>query len=334
MKTLRLALLAVALAFAALTAAPSGSAAQEVSVNPTAKAVNEEALFQKLDQVTGRVSIPDQSAGTLIQPEGRDWRTLHQQTIPQIGSYILIGMISLLVVFFVLRGRVRVRRGLSGIKVLRFGSLDRFAHWFTAFSFIILGLTGLNIVFGKDLVLPLVGPENFTLLSQWGKYAHNFLGIPFTIGIILMFLLWVKDNFPSSGDLAWIKAGGGLVGHGHVESKRFNFGQKMIFWSTILIGGALAASGFILMFPFQGTTIAGMQLAQVIHSVGGIVLIAIIFAHIYIGSIGMEGAFDAMGSGKVDLNWAREHHSLWAETAPVVEGDKASAPRGMPAPAE
>ena len=45
----------------------------------------------------------------------------------------------------------------------------------------------------------------------------------------------------------------------------------------------------------------------------GFVLMAIIIAHIYIGSIGMEGAFDAMGEGHVEEQWAAEHHSLWYE---------------------
>ncbi len=333
LNVMRCALLALAV-FAAGTL--SASAQQgDAGVNPTAKAVNEEALFRELDRVTGRISIPDPAAGTLIQPEGREWRALHQDTIPTYGAYILLGMLALLAVFYLLRGRVRIESGWSGVKVLRFGSFDRFVHWFTAVSFIILGLTGLNIVFGKDLLLPLVGAETFTLLSQWGKYAHNYLGIPFTIGIILMLLLWVWDNFPSASDWAWIKAGGGLLGKSHPPAKRFNFGQKMIFWSVILIGGAIAASGFVLMFPFQGTSIEDMQLAQIIHSIGGIVLIAIILAHIYIGSVGMEGAFDAMGSGKVDRNWAREHHSLWADQAPVVEDETRATPqRGMPAPAE
>lgn len=328
---MRCALLALAMSVAgALTAS-----AQEVGVNPTANAVSEEALFQELDRVTGRVSIPNATAGTLEQPQGREWREVHEQTIPTYGAYIILGMLAVLVLFYLLRGRIRLQSGWSGIRVLRFNSFERFVHWFTAVCFVILGLTGLNIVFGKELLMPLIGAEAFATLTQWGKYAHNYLGIPFAIGILLMLLLWVWDNFPSRTDLAWLASGGGFFGgSGHAPAKRFNFGQKLIFWSVILIGGAISISGFILLFPFQGTTIADMQLAQLVHSLGGIVLIAIILAHIYVGTIGMEGAFEAMGSGTVDRNWAREHHSLWADKAPVVEEQTQGSPGGMPAPAE
>ena len=63
-----------------------------------------------------------------------------------------------------------------------------------------------------------------------------------------------------------------------------------------------------------------MQYAQLWHAIVSFVLMAIVLAHIYIGSVGMEGAYDAMGSGEVDLNWAREHHSLWVEEVEAKEG--------------
>jgi formate dehydrogenase subunit gamma len=328
--------LLLGLAFLAFCALPSmAQQGQASSTNPTASSVHEKALLDQLDRVTGRITIPNKTAGTLIQPEGRDWRQWQQNTIPTYGAYILAGMLVLLVLFFLIRGRIRVEKGWSGIKVRRFGGFERFVHWFTAVSFIILGLTGLNIVFGRTALLPLVGAETFATLTQWGKYAHNYLGIPFAIGIVLMLLLWVWGNLPSTTDLRWIASGGGLLGSSHPPAKRFNFGQKLIFWSVILIGGAIAASGFVLLFPFQeGTNIADMQFAQIIHSIGGIVLIAIILAHIYIGTLGMEGAFEAMGSGDVDLNWAKEHHSLWAEKARRVEGEGAPASGHRMAPAE
>ena len=129
----------------------------------------------------------------------------------------------------------------------------------------------------------------------------------------LMFLVWVKDNIPNAKDIAWFKAGGGLVGGGHPPAGRFNGGQKMVFWITVIGGSAVAISGYILIFPFWVTDIAGMQLAHIVHGVISVLMIAAMIGHIYIGSVGMEGAFDAMGSGEVDLNWAKEHHSLWVE---------------------
>jgi formate dehydrogenase subunit gamma len=181
-------------------------------------------------------------------------------------------------------------------------------------------------------VLPIVGPETFTAISQLGKYVHNYVSFAFVLGLVLMFVLWVKDNFPHPRDLVWIAKGGGLIGSAHPPAARFNFGQKLIFWAVIAGGTALAISGYILMFPFRFTDVAGMQLAGVVHALVGVILVAIIVAHIYIGSIGMQGAFAAMGSGKVDVNWAKEHHSLWVEK--TLEANKPERGRGAPQPAE
>jgi len=308
------------------TFAAQAQSDQPQSVNPTASSVQEQQLLRELDRVTGRVSIPDKRAATLIQPEGRDWRQFNERTLPTYGGYALLGMLAVLLFFYLLRGKVRLESGFSGKAIVRFGGFSRFVHWLTAISFIFLALSGLNVVFGKTLLPPLIGESAFATSSQWAKYAHNYLSVPFTLGLVFMLVIWLKDNLPSAIDLKWISEGGGIVGNKHPAAGRFNFGQKLIFWSVILVGGVIAASGYVLMFPFYATTIAGMQLAQIVHSIGGVVLIAIIFAHIYIGTVGMEGAFDAMGTGEVDVNWAKTHHSLWAE--------KELAKGSQPTPAE
>jgi formate dehydrogenase subunit gamma len=263
--------------------------------------------------VAGRVSIPDQRAATLIQPAGKQWRDFIRDTLPWIGGVFILGMLALLTLFYLIRGRVPIEGGRSGETITRFNGLDRFAHWLTATSFIVLAITGLNIAFGRMLLLPLIGPEAFTAFSEAGKLAHNFLSFPFVVGIVLMVVLWVRDNIPNRLDLDWFMAGGGVVGHRHAHSRRFNGGQKFIFWSVVVLGTVLSVTGYILMFPFVFTGLAGMQLSQVVHAILSMVMISIILAHIYIGSLGMEGAFDAMGSGEVDLNWAEAHHDLWAE---------------------
>ena len=296
-----------------MTFAAYAQSGQPQSVNPTASSVQEQQLLRELDRVTGRVTIPDRGAGTLIQPEGREWRQFHEMTLPTYGGYALLGMLGLIVLFYLVRGRVRLESGYSGRTIVRFGGFSRFVHWLTAISFIILALSGLNVVFGKTWLLPLVGENTFAAFSQWAKYAHNYLSVPFTVGLVFMLLIWIKDNMPSALDLKWLAQGGGIVGKGHPAARRFNAGQKLIFWSVILIGGAIAFTGYLLMFPFYATGIAGMQLAQIVHSIGGVALIVVILGHIYIGTVGMEGAFDAMGTGEVDVNWGREHHSLWAE---------------------
>ncbi len=247
------------------------------------------------------------------QPAGRDWRQFHQVTLPWIGAIAILGMLALLVVFYLIRGMVRIESGRSGRTLVRFSSFERLVHWMTATCFIILAISGLNITFGKQLLLPLMGPEAFTVWSQWGKYAHNYLSFPFTLGVVLIFLMWIAWNIPTKVDIEWLKEGGGMVGHKHPPADRFNAGQKMIYWIVVLGGGAVAVSGYLLMFPFYGTDIAGMQLAQIVHGVVSVLFVAAMLAHIYIGTIGMEGAFEAMWDGTVDQNWAKEHHSLWAE---------------------
>ena len=202
---------------------------------------------------------------------------------------------------------------MSGARILRFNAIERFVHWLTASCFIVLALSGLNITFGKWLILPWLGPEAFTTLSLWAKYAHNYLAFPFMLGLIFTFIMWIKDNIPNKTDAEWLKRGGGIVGNDHPPAKRFNAGQKMIYWTVIIGGLLLSITGVILLFPFSGTTIADMQLAQIVHAVIAVLLIAVMIAHIYIGTLGMEGAYDAMGTGEVDLNWAKQHHSLWVE---------------------
>jgi formate dehydrogenase subunit gamma len=264
-------------------------------------------------RVAGRITIPDQQAASLIQPQGRSWRDFHNVTLAWVGGIAVLGMLAMLVVFRMSKGRIPVEGGLAGRTIQRFNGLERANHWMVASTFIILAISGLNLTFGRHVLLPIVGPEAFTAISQWGKYAHNFLAFPFTLGIVLMLLLWVKDNIPNGRDIKWFASGGGLIGNEHPDSERFNGGQKGIFWITTLGGAAVAITGYMLVFPFMFTDIAGMQLSHIIHSIVSVLMIAVMLAHIYIGSIGMEGASDAMTTGQVDLNWAKQHHNLWVE---------------------
>jgi len=323
--------LALAVVFVA-----AGPAAAQLSFKPTEQAVQEDKLLNALkggDKVTGRITIPDQMASSLIQPAGRDWRDFHRGSLPWIGGIAVLGMLALLAVFFLVRGRVRLEKGFSGATLVRFPSFERFAHWMTATCFIILGLSGLNISFGKSLLLPVIGPEAFSALSHWGKLAHNYLAFPFMLGIAILFVVWIKDNVPSKVDVEWFKAGGGLLKNGkHPPAKRFNAGQKGIFWIVIIGGVLMSLSGWYMLFPYLAGDVGSLQLWTVIHAVVAMLFVAAILAHIYIGSLGMEGAFDAMGTGEVDVNWAREHHSLWAEEEQAKARALAGAPpRGVPA---
>ena len=319
---------------ALLAALLMGAAAPAMAQTaPRAPSMAEELEVQALlrgGSIQGRISIPDEKLATLIQPEGREWREFHNITLAWVGGIAVLGMLAILVAFRLTKGRIPIEGGPSGRTILRFNMLERGNHWMVASTFIILALSGLNLTFGRHILLPIVGPEAFTAISQWGKYAHNFLAFPFTLGLVVMLLIWVKDNIPNARDIAWFKAGGGLIGNEHPEAGRFNGGQKMVFWITVLGGAVVAVSGYLLVFPFFFTGMEGMQLSHIIHSLLSVLMIAALLAHIYIGSIGMEGAFDAMGSGQVDLNWAKQHHPLWVQEE-MAKGRAAEAPSGAKA---
>jgi formate dehydrogenase subunit gamma len=321
-----------ACAFLLVIAASTPSSAQQV--NPTASSVKEQQLLQELNRIQGRVSIPDQRSGVLEQPAGRDWREFRNVTLRWIGGVAILGVLAVLVIFYLSRGMVRIEGGRSGRTIVRFTAFERFVHWMTATCFVILAVSGLNITFGRPLLLPLIGFEAFSEWSQWAKYAHNYLSFPFTIGVVLIFLMWIAGNIPNKVDFDWMKRGGGIVGPDHPPAYRFNAGQKAIYWIVVIGGTAVAVTGYELMFPFYISGIEGMQLAQIVHSIVAVLFVAAMLAHIYIGTIGMEGAFEAMGSGTVDINWAREHHSLWLEEQNARAGADDARPRATEAPAE
>jgi formate dehydrogenase subunit gamma len=339
--SLRVFVAALMLALAAAFAVPPVSAQQQpTQVNPTAQSVKEKELLKDQGRAQGRSSLPDARTGVLEQPGGRNWRQFHQVTLRWIGAIAILGMLALLVLFYLIRGMVKIENGRSGRTLVRFNGFERFVHWMTATSFVVLALSGLNITFGKELLTPLIGPAAFAEWSQWAKYAHNYLSFPFTLGVILVFLMWLAWNFPTLSDLRWIAQGGGIVGSKHPPARRFNAGQKVIYWVVVLGGGAAAVTGYLLMFPFYATAVGGftvgttdiaaVQLAQMVHGIVGLLFIAIMLAHIYIGTIGMQGAFEAMGKGEVDVNWARQHHSLWLEK----QAEKGRVKGSTPAPAE
>jgi formate dehydrogenase subunit gamma len=279
--------------------------------NPDASVTNQRTLLEQVPRIQGRIDIPDVKAGVLIQPAGRTWDYFHEVLLHRGGAVVVLGTVALLALAYLILGRIRIAAGRSGEKVVRFRAFERFSHWLTATSFVVLGLTGLNITFGKIVLLPIVGPEMFSDISQIAKYLHNFTSFAFVAGLVLIAVIFFRDNLPAKVDIEWIKQGGGFIKSRHAPAGRFNPGEKMVYWLSVAAGLAVSASGFVLLFPFYGTNIADMQLAQVAHAVIAILFIALILAHIYIGTLGMEGAFEAMGTGEVDLNWAREHHDRW-----------------------
>jgi formate dehydrogenase subunit gamma len=290
-------------------------AAQQASsnqpVDPDASAVKEQQLLEQAPRIQGRIDIPDQKASVLMQPAGRQWDYFHEVILHWLGAIVILGMLALLALAYLIMGRIRISAGRSGKKVVRFSVFERFSHWLTAVSFVLLGLTGLNITFGKFVLLPVIGPEAFSDFAQTAKYVHNFVSFSFVLGLVLIVALWLKDNIPKKVDIDWVKQGGGFIKSKHAPAGRFNAGEKLVFWFALGAGLAVIVSGYLLLFPFYVVNIAGMQTAQVIHAVVAVLFVAVILAHIYIGTLGMEGAFEAMGTGEVDLNWAKEHHDQW-----------------------
>ena len=282
-------------------------------VNPNGSAVQEQQLLNQLKTIQGLGTIPDTKSYVLEHPAGRDWQYFHNVRLRWIAAIAILGFLAVIVIFYLVRGSVKLESGFSGRKIVRFNGFERFVHWMTAVCFIILALSGLNITFGRPLLLPVIGADNFTAWSEWAKYAHNFLSFPFTIGVVLIALMWLAGNIPNRIDVEWLKEGGGIVGDKHPDAERFNAGQKVVYWVVVLGGALVAVTGYMLMFPFYGTTIDTMQRAEMVHAVAAALFIAFMLGHIYIGTIGMQGAFEAMGEGTVDVNWAKEHHSLWLE---------------------
>jgi formate dehydrogenase subunit gamma len=279
--------------------------------NPTASVVDERTLLKQFPRVEGRIDIPDSKEAVLIQPAGRTWDYFHEVLLHWGGAIVIIGTIALLGLAYVILGRIRIAAGRSGQKILRFKAFERLSHWLTAASFVALGLTGLNITFGKIVLLPLIGSDAFSSISQAAKYVHNFTSFSFMAGLVLIAVIFFKDNLPERVDIDWLRQGGGFIKGKHAPAGRFNLGEKLVYWLSLAAGVAVSLSGLLLLLPFYGTDIADMQLAQVVHAVVAILFVALILAHIYIGTLGMEGAFEAMGTGEVDLNWAKEHHDLW-----------------------
>ena len=262
---------------------------------------------------SGISTLPAPAAGVLVQPQGRDWRKWHNSQIFYGGGLYIFGVSFLIALFLAWRGRIPIREGESGQTIERFNLFERANHWMTAVSFILMALTGLIILYGNWLVRPWLGANTYAGLAQLSAWLHMTFAVPFVIGILVMIAVWIGQNVPERLDWEWLKRGGGFISDAQENppARKFNAGQKLVFWGVALGGLVLTATGVGLMFPFLWAGYTGMQLAQAVHATVALLLIGLIIGHIYIGTIGMQGAFDAMWSGRVDRNWAKEHHRLW-----------------------
>ncbi|WP_313703968.1 formate dehydrogenase subunit gamma [Massilia sp.] len=269
----------------------------------------------------------ESEGNVIVQRGGNTWRTLRNGPIASIAGTILIGVPLLIFLFYKAIGPAR-EEPQSGRKLQRFSRWDRQVHWATAISFILLAITGLIITFGKKILLPWMGHNFFSWVAWISKYVHNFIGPLFILCSILMFITFLRRNFYNRNDLEWVKQGGGLVSHKHVPAGYFNAGEKSWFWFGVtLLGLVMSITGLVLNFVNFGQTRYVLQVANYLHIIGATLYIAAAMGHIYIGTWGTPGAYEAMRHGTVDENWAKAHHSLWYEDV------KAGVPGTPPGPA-
>ena len=308
--------LAFACAAAAQTPAVSPKEAEQAKQQVTQQIVqplNNQPVWKEVrsgePQFTG---TRGRETDILIQPQGQTWRALRDGQISVYGGWALVVIFLAITAFYWRKGTIELHAPPTGRKMKRFSAWERSVHWATAISFVILSLSGIVILFGKSVVLPLIGYTLFSWLAVLAKNLHNFVGPLFVVSVTLLFFTFVRDNFFKGHDFVWFRKMGGLVSGEHVPSDRFNGGEKVWFWGGVLtLGAIVSVTGLILDFPNFNQTRQTMQIANVVHAVGAILFMLGAMGHIYMGTLGMAGAFDAMKTGYVDETWAKEHHEYW-----------------------
>lgn len=271
-------------------------------------------------------SLPALEAAVLIQPKaqfpgqarattaGEAWRQYRNGPLTNVGGWIPTIVLLVIVAMYLIKGQVKLEGTATGRLIERFTLVERLAHWTMAISFVLLALTGGTMLFGKYVLLPVFGLTLFGWLAFACKNIHNFLGPVFTASIVVFFVLFVRDNLPAKDDLNWFARFGGLLSGKHVSSGRFNAGEKIIFWgAVVLFGLIISTSGFVLDMLVPGLlyTRGTMQIANIVHIVATVLAASMILGHIYLGTLGMEGAYQSMRTGYVDDAWAQQHHDLW-----------------------
>jgi formate dehydrogenase subunit gamma len=260
----------------------------------------------------GATQVQGVDTGVLITETGELWREYRVSYLVPYGGLVLGGMVGVFVLYFLTRGRLRIEGGRSGVPVERYTRTDRVVHWLVAIPFVLLGLTGLVLLFGRWVLIPLLGPEAFSALAIVSKNVHNFVGPFFVVMVPIMFFQYLRDSlFNLKVDLKWFRMAGGYLGGPHPSSEKVNAGQKLWFWTAVFMGIALSVSGLVLDFPNFGQGREWMQGAHLVHSVASVVVLAFFTVHLYLATIGVEGAFETMRTGKADARWVQQHHDLW-----------------------
>ena len=277
--------------------------------------------------------VRGQETNVLIQNEGEVWRRIRNGPITVYGGWLMVIVVIAIGLFYWRRGRIMLHEPKTGRLIQRFTPFERFIHWATAISFVILAVSGIFMLFGRYVILPLFGYTIFSALTILGKNLHNFIGPLFVICTMVMVVMWARDNVWRRYDWRWLRSFGGLVSGRHVPSGRFNAGEKIWFWFGVLVlGSIVSVSGLILDFPNFDQTRQTMQTANIVHAISAVIFMAMSFGHMYLGTVGLEGSYDSMRHGTVDETWAKEHHEYWYQEV-VGNREKAAALGGTPSTA-
>jgi formate dehydrogenase subunit gamma len=276
-------------------------------------------------------SIKGRETGVLVQSAGDTWRRIRNGPVTFWGGWAVIAVLAVIGALYFAKGPIKLHERPTGRLILRFSSMEQIAHWCMAISFCVLGISGLIMLFGKHVLLPVIGYTLFAWLTSLAKNLHNFVGPFFIVSTLIFVVMFIRDNLPRAYDFTWFrKAWGFMMGREHVPSGRFNAGEKVWFWGGVVVLSVIVAwTGLILLFPNFDQTRATMQEAWVWHAVAALVYIVISLGHIYMGTIGVEGAYASMRTGYVDEIWAKEHHEYWYNE--VKSGKPAAARGAVPA---
>ena len=308
----------------------STAAATPIPVpNPNTQLWN--AVRGRIDAPTVSTQIRGVDTDKLIHQGGEQWRHWRMtELIPKAGM-LLAAILGLIVLFRLVRGKIKIQAGRSGNTIQRFTRRQRYVHWSTATLFITLGLTGMTLLFGRHVLLPWMGPEWFGGLALIAKRIHDIAGPLFTLSLLLMMLSFIKGNIPNGSDIQWLRKGGGLLGK-HASAGRYNLGEKAWYWWAMAGGAVLIVSGMVLLFPNFGQPRETMALYHMLHGIAAAAVLAFAFGHIYMGTLAMEGAFEAMATGRCDVNWAKEHHDLWYQQTVAQPHESTPAHHGADTP--
>ena len=317
-----------------LLALPAVAQAQAPAVDPTKDLQQQRRIDQPGNNAPvwrevrsgqpNSTTVPGRETGVLVQAQarfsgqdsmttaGEAWRKFRNGPITVYGGWLVVLVCAIIAAIYFTMGPIALHAKPTGRMVDRFSIAERWAHWVMGISFVVLGISGLIILFGKFVLLPVIGYTLFGWLSALAKNLHNFVAPLFIVSLLVFIVIYIRDNLPEKGDATWLANGWKMFKGEHLPSGRFNAGEKVWFWvGVVVLCLIVSVSGLILLFPNFDQLRATMQQASVVHSIAAILVIGFALGHIYMGTIGVEGAYGNMRDGVTDETWAKEHHENW-----------------------